>query len=105
MYQYSGFTEIDGVFVPIPGLCHPALAEVADLIRSVDEDYFQVPIIPPPAVTISEDEVPLTLPSFATLTFTRNKVIGTRWDGVDISWDVWIDQFGRAISSTSYSMN
>lgn len=84
MYRYDGFTEINGTFVPIPGLCHPALAEVADIVRFNDEDFFIL-------------DTPL-------LEFTRSRVIGSRWDGADIYWDVWIDQYGRAVSSTSYSM-
>lgn len=84
MYRYDGFTEIEGTFVPIPGLCHPALVPVAEVVRNNDEDFFVL------------DDPPLE--------FIRNRVIGTRWDGVDIYWDVWIDQYGRAVSSTSYSM-
>lgn len=104
MYRYNGFTEIDGVFVPVPGLCHPALAAVADLIRSVDEDYFVVPI-PVPISFSSGDDLTLEPVDIPTLAFTRSRVVGSRWDGTDITWDVWIDQYGRAISSTSYAMN
>ena len=102
MWAYNGFTEIDGTFVPVPGLCHPALIDIAATVRDNDQDSIVLPIAPLITAMSLHPSSLTPNPQFAYLEFTRSRVIGSRWDGVDIEWDVWVDQYGRAISSTSY---
>lgn len=98
--------------VPLPGSCHPALAHAADFVRSRNMASVKIYMIRHGLVsargyTKDEPKEQQTV-EHNTAILTRKKCSGpapfvgdARMNQAAYFWDIWVDDYGRAIAGES----
>jgi hypothetical protein len=81
-YHYDGFVEVNGVFVPQPGVGHPAIEQY--------REYLEL-------VTLSSTDAVSIVWEPKRIVFVRSSALGSDDEGDDWRWTVWVDQWGRAM--------
>lgn len=85
----------------MPGECHPALTEFAEIIRTAPANVDPILIAAPPTNLLESADLdrPIEEPSFRTLALHRARAHHALlpWYGAYV-WDVWVDEYGRQIA-------